>query len=275
MYLYSVTQWIFGKEPIEKSFERLKRFNYDGVELAGEPYDMNIREIKQLLNKYGLICTSICGIYTEERDLSSSSTKIRNKAVQYVKDCVDMAQELGATHVIVVPSPVGKLRPDTTVDEAWNNAVNSVREAGEYAKSKNINLAIEALNRYETYLVTNLATALKFVKEVDVSSVKIMADLFHMNIEERNDSEALKLIAPYLIHVHIADNTREAAGLGKINFREVMSTLKEIKYNGPITMEFLPAISNPYLTSQFEQKDDILDYFTEQSIKYIKSLEDC
>jgi len=273
MYRYSATQWIFGNEPMEKSFARLKKFNYDGVELAGEPYDMDVGEIKQLLDRYGLICTSICGIYTEERNPSSSDIKIRTKAIQYVKDCVDMAQELGAPHIIVVPSPVGKLNPETTIDEAWNNAVQSVREAGEYARLKNVNLAVEALNRYETYLVSNLTTALKFVKEVNIPSVKIMADLFHMNIEERNNVEALKSIASYLIHIHIADNTREAAGLGKTNFREVMSTLKDIKYNGPITMEFLPAVSNPYLASKFEQKDDIFDYFTEQSINYMKGLE--
>ena len=274
MLCYSATQWIFGNEDIESSLARLKKYKYDGVELAGEPDKINVQEIRQLLVKHGLICTSICGIYTADRDLSSSDPHLRAKAVQYVKDCVDMASALGASHVIVVPSPVGRVDPITTAKAAWDNAVTSVREAGEYARLKSINLAVEALNRYETYLVSNLTVALKFVTEVDVSSVKLMADLFHMNIEERNNAKALKLIAPYLIHVHIADNTREAAGYGQTDFSEVIAALRDIKYPGPITMEFLPPIANPYLASEFEQKGDIYDRYAEQSINHIKKIEE-
>ncbi|MDB5083339.1 MAG: xylose isomerase-like barrel protein [Bacilli bacterium] len=270
--MYSATQWIFGKEDLEVSFARLKRYGYDGVELAGEPYTTDQEKVSLLLTKYGLICTSICGIYAGDRDLSSSNLSIRNKAVQYVKDCIDLAKELNASHVIVVPTTVGKVHPQTSQQEEWMNAVQSVKEAGEYALSKQINLAIEALNRYETYLVHNLQTALKFMKEVNVESVKLMADLFHMNIEERNSSHALKLVAPHLIHVHIADNTREAAGLGQTNFQEIMVTLKDIHYQGPITMEFLPTVSNPYLASKQEDENDVKDFYTEQSIRHIKGL---
>lgn len=273
MYRYSATQWIFGNEDIETSFARLKKYGYDGVELAAEPYDLDINYVKQLMDKYNLICTSLCGIFTPERDLSSANEEIRANAVKYLKDSVDLALALGAAHIIVVPSPVGKLAPDTTTGEAWNNAVKSVKEAGEYAGSKNINLAIEAINRYETYLVNNLTLALQFIKEVNVPSVKVMADLFHMNIEERNNTDALRKIAPYLIHVHIADNTREAAGLGKTDFSEVMRVLKEINYKGPITMEFLPPIANPYLASGFDQRGEIFDHYTEQSIYHMREME--
>ncbi|WP_409305065.1 sugar phosphate isomerase/epimerase family protein [Peribacillus sp. SCS-155] len=270
MFKFSATQWIFGNESLETSFTRLKKFGYDGVELAGEPEEIDVKMVLELMEKYGLSCTSICGIYNAERDLSSSNPEIREAAVTYVKDCIDFAALLGATHLIVVPSAVGKQGPLTTAEEEWNNSVKSVREAGEYALSKNISLAIESLNRYETYLVNNFDTALKFIQEVSVPSVKIMADLFHMNIEERNNREALLKVAPYLIHVHIADNTREAAGLGKTDFSEVIDTLKEIDYKGPITMEFLPPVSNPYLVAQNSESADIYDEFTEQSIVHIK-----
>jgi len=166
MYKFSVTQWIFGNEDLETSFSRLKKYGYDGVELAGEPYTLDIEYINHLLAKYELICTSICGIYNSERDLSSSNPELRKRSVQYVKDCIDMAVSVRASHVIVVPSSVGKLSPETTSQEEWNNAVESVREAGIYAESKNINLAVEALNRYETYLVNNLDLAIQFIKEV-------------------------------------------------------------------------------------------------------------
>lgn len=272
MYTYSATQWIFGTEEIETSLKRLKTYGYDGVELAGEPYAMNLDAIRELLRRYELTCTSICGIYTSERDLSSPDPLIRTKAVQYVKDCLDMARSLGAKLVIVVPTAVGKTSPQASASEEWAHAVASFKEAGEYAAGTGVKIALEALNRFETYMVNNMETALRFVEEVNVESVNIMADLFHMNIEERNHATAIKRIARRLVHVHIADNTREAAGLGQTDFKSVMAALREIGYQGSITMEFLPPVANPYLAASAEGAADILDSYTERSILEIKRI---
>lgn len=275
MFKYSVTQWIFGNEDVEESFKRLKKYGYDGIELGGEPGSTDITAVQQLMDKYELECTSICGIYSGERDLSSSDTALRAQAVQYVKDCVDMAVKVGASLVIVVPSPVGKSGPDRTTQEAWEHAVSSLKEAGQYAESKGIILVVEALNRFETFLVNKLANAKKLVEEVNVASVRIMADLFHMNIEEKSHVEALRNIAPYLAHVHIADNTREAAGYGQTNFTEVMKTLLELGYKGAITMEFMPPVANPYLSAQQNASTEssaVFDEYTKQSIDHMRSI---
>ena len=272
MFNYSATQWIFGNESLEDSLKRLKKYGYQGVELAGEPYSIDVEETKELLKKYELECSTICGIYTPERDLSSSNDEIRKNAVEYVKNSVDLAKTLNASTVIVVPTRVGKLGPETTLEEEWNNAILSVKEAGLYAKEQGITLAIEALNRYETYLVNNLTLALRFVEEVNVEGVGIMADLFHMSIEERSMTESIKKISRYLAHVHIADNTREAAGLGQTDFRPVISLLKELGYKGYITMEFLPAVSNPYVASGLRGESTIFDDFTKQSIEHMKEI---
>ncbi len=272
MFKYSATQWIFGNERLEDSLIRLKKYGYHGVELAGEPFSIDVEETKELLKKYELECSSICGIFTPERDLSSSNEEIRKNAVEYVKKSVDLAKSLHATTLIVVPTCVGKLSPETTLEEEWNNAVLSVKEVGLYAKEQGIILAIEALNRYETYLVNNLTLALRFVEEVNVEGIGIMADLFHMSIEERDINESIKKISRYLAHVHIADNTREAAGLGQTNFGPVISLLKELGYKGYITMEFLPAVSNPYVASVLQGESNIFDDFTKQSIKHMKEI---
>ncbi|WP_413300925.1 sugar phosphate isomerase/epimerase [Bacillus sp. 1P10SD] len=272
MYKYSATQWIFGNESLEDSLKRLKKYGYQGVELAGEPDSIDVEETKELLKQYKMECSSICGIYTPERDLSSSNEEVRKNAVEYVKKSVDLAKALNASTVIVVPTCVGKLSPETTLEEEWNNAVLSVRETALYAKEQGITLAIEALNRYETYLVNNLSLALSFVEEVNVEGLGIMADLFHMSIEERSMTESIKKISRYLAHVHIADNTREAAGLGQTDFGPVVSLLKELDYKGYITMEFLPAVSNPYVASGLQGETNIFDEFTKQSIEHMKEM---
>ncbi|MBS4216955.1 sugar phosphate isomerase/epimerase [Bacillus sp. FJAT-49711] len=270
MFNYSLTQWIFGNERLEKSLKRLKKYEYQGVELAGEPDLINVHETKELLKKYGMECSSICGIYNEDRDLSSSNEEIRNNAIDYVKKCIDMAKALGARIVIVVPTYVGKLKAET--NEEWNYAIASVRELGDYANQHNITLAIEAINRYETYLVTNLHTAKRFIEEVASENVKIMADFFHMNLEERNMSEALTNILEHLVHVHIADNTREAAGLGQTDFEPIMSFLKNMNYSGYVSMEFLPSVSNPYIVSEHRGESSVFDDYSRQSIDHIKGI---
>ncbi len=271
-YQYSVTQWIYGNEDIEQSMIRLKKYGYSGMEFAAEPYSLDVDLLKTLLDKFDLKCSSLCGIYNIERDLSSSDAKIRSNAIRYVKDSINMAKELQASTLIVVPSPVGKVSPDETYTQSWKYGVQSLKEIAPYAQEQGVYLAIEAINRYETFLLYNLTLALNFVEEVNHPNVGLMADLFHMSLEERNSVSTLKNIQKYLKHIHIADNTREAAGLGNTNFVDVFKTLEDINYKGWITMEFMPAISDPYVLSSQEQNKDVMEEFTKQSINYCKQL---
>lgn len=272
MFVYSATQWIFGNEPMETSLRRLSRFGYDGVELAGEPAALNVAELRGQLARHGLVCTSICGIYTAERDLSHPDEERRRQAVHYVKACIDLAVEVGASVIIVVPSPVGRLQWLSSREEEWAHAVSSLKEAGAYAGEAGVRLAIEALNRFETVLVNTLDAARQLAEAVNEPSVGVMADLFHMNIEERDHVQALRSIAPYLMHVHIADNTREAAGLGQTDFAKVFRTLLDIGYVGSITMEFLPRVSNPYEAAGMSGTDSLYDAYTKQSIDHIRGI---
>ena len=275
MYRYSMTQWIVGHEKIEYSFERLKKYGYDGIEFAAEPYTTDQDKMVDLLEEYGLICTSLCGIFPEDRDLTSGEPGEAEKAVQYIKDNVDFAKKVGAPYMIVVPSPVGRTEPlpGRSYETAWANAVSNVRKAADYAQTQGIRLAVEAINRYETYLVNTLSKALAFVREVNHPAVGIMADMFHMSLEENNIGASLRMIAPYLMHVHIADNTREAAGLGSTDFKEMFYVLKDIGYEGPITMEFMPRLANPYASGDMETQSKLMDQYAKQAICYMKTLE--
>lgn len=277
MFLYSMTQWIVGNESIEESFKRLSVCGYDGIEFAAEPHTMDQELLVKLLGKYNMSCTSLCGIFTEERDLTAEDHAGAARAIQYLKDSVDFAVKVGAPYMIVVPSPVGRtqLPEGRAYESAWSCAVKNIRVAADYAASKNIRFAVEAINRYETYLVNNLTRALAFVREINHPAVGVMADLFHMSIEENNLGASLRMISPYLMHVHIADNTREAAGLGATDFKEILFVLKDIGYKGPLTMEFLPRIANPYAASNMGTHAKLMDWYAAQAIEYMKQIEHC
>ena len=275
MFQYSMTQWILGNEAVENSFKRLEKYGYDGIEFAAEPYTLDVEEMLCLMKKYGMRCSSLCGIFSEERDLSASDKETAEKAVRYLCDSIDWAAKAGASCLIVVPSPVGRTAPvqGVSYQQAWENAVKNIRSAADHAREQGIVLVIEAINRYETYLVNTIAKAIRFVKEIDHPAVGMMADLFHMSLEENNIGQSLRMMSPWLKHVHIADNTREAAGMGNTDFKEVLRILKETGYEGVLTMEFMPRVANPYEIGDMDTQSRQMDHYAKQSIEYMKAME--
>lgn len=275
MFHIGMTQWIVGDEPLEVSCARLKKCGYDGIEFAAEPYRLDAEECRRLLDKYDLDCRSLCGIFDESRDLTADK-EAGEQAVQYIRDSVDFAVKVGAKIMIVVPSPVGRcVKPEKiSMDRLIENAAHNVRTAADYAGEKGITLAIEAINRYETYFINTLAKGMDFVRAVNHPAVGMMADLFHMNMEEASLTDSLYMIREKLVHVHIADNTREAAGMGQIDFKEVLRALQRIGYQGSLTMEFMYRLADPYSATQINTQTSLMDRYAKQAIDYIRMTEE-
>lgn len=276
---YSISNWIYATEDLEKSLQRLAKYEYDAVELEGEPDKEKYepKKVKKMLQQYGLKVSSIAGMYLwkEEikRDLASSDNKIREQTIIYLFKCIDYVQLMGAKLVIVVPAAVSKLTPSLSKKEDWKNSVKAVREVAKYAEKKDILLAIEPINRYETYLVNSIQDALYYAREVNSSHVKIMADTFHMNIEERDIPEAIRIAGNNLINIHIADSNRCSVGRGHINFKALIKALKEINYQYALNLEPLPPVSDPYLALEGGVSEDIFDQYAAESILGLKYFE--
>lgn len=282
---YSVSNWIYGEEKLQYIFDKITRFGYDGVELTGEPEKYSIKEVRKLCADHGLKVLSIAGIYpwpTEERDLSNPDPRVREKAVDYLHRCCDFAAELGAPLVIVVPSAVGKTTPvggprdeewDKAVKVEWSYAIDSLNKAALYAEATGILLAVEPINRYETFLVNTAEEGLRFISEIGSDMVKLHLDSFHMNIEESDLVETIQKSKDSLVNFHVADSNRQAVGRGHINFRAVIEALYDIDYWGALALEPLPPVSNPYMAVQFPRYKRILDTYLKESIQCLKQYE--
>lgn len=283
---YSVSNWIYGDEPLEMTFKRLSGCGFDGVELMGEPDRYCPSDVRQLCDKYGLEVLSIAGMYpwpTDERDLVNPDPEVRQRAIAYLRKCVDFACDVGARLIIVVPSAVGKTRPvgerydDKTWEDAyqkeWAYAVESVREAARYAGEKGILLAIEPINRYETYLVNTAEQGMRFISEVGSESVKLHLDTFHMNIEESDPTRAVQLAGDLLVNVHISDSNRQAVGRGHFDFGALMRVLKEIGYGGALTLEPLPPVPDPYIAMRMKRYSSLWDSYARESLQRLRDLE--
>lgn len=118
-----------------------------------------------------------------------------------------------------------------------DRSIASMKEAAKLAAGLNVQLNLEVVNRFEQFIMNTSSEAVEFVKRVDSSSVKILLDTFHMNIEEDSIQSAVETAAGYLGHVHIGENNRRPPGHGHIPWNELASSLKRINYKGYVVME--------------------------------------
>lgn len=273
--IYSVSSWIFGSLPVETILEKLSALRYDAVELKGEPGDYQLPRLRSLLKEHGLRVSSICGMYPGPsglRDLAHPDQAERDRAVVYVQSCVDLAAEVGAPLVIVTPNPVGKTKPLALRQSELGWATDSVRTAGEYAARCGVALAIEPINRYETYLLNSAEQTLHFVRDVGLPSVKMMLDTFHMNIEDPEPGDTVRKCAGELIHLHVADSNRQSVGRGHFDFHSLVEALHQVRYRGALAMEPLPPLPDPYQAMQEGFAGETLESFLGECVERLKYL---
>lgn len=283
---YAVSNWIYGDEPLQESFRRLARFGYDGIELVGEPERYSPAEVVQWCREFGLEVTAVLGWCIwgiPGRDLASPNDEERTAAVAYAQRCIDLAAQMGAPTLIVIPAPAGRTtlqgapRPGADWHSAyrreWKLAVESVRAAAEYAAPRNVLLALEPINRYETFLVNNLDQALDFLAEVGFGNVKLHLDCFHMNIEETDMAATVRRAGNLLVNMHVSDSNREAPGRGHTDFSALMRALRDINYQGVMALEPVPPGSDPILATQMPENLPLRDVYAEESITYLKKIE--
>lgn len=260
---------VYVNESVDKSIERLAKFGYDGVDLVGEPARYDPAMVCELLEKNNIRASSICAVFNTERDFASPKPEIRENAVNYVKECVDFAKAVGAHSISVQASACMKTVSEAPAEQEWAWAVEGLRAAGEYALKNGINLTLEAWNRYETHIINKCSQALAMVNEINLPNVGVMGDTYHMNIEEANLGDALREVGDKLYYLHIADSNRAAPGRGHIDFREVARALRDINYDGWVSMELLPAAADPFGGKVCEE---FYDCYTEESINYLNKL---
>jgi len=216
--------------------KKVADFGFDVIELT--PVDqfkeLNPEIIKEELDKYNLDVT-LSAAFSAETDISHKDSGIRGNGIQFIGDLLNWSKRLGAK-IICGPlySELGKKRHLTPDERKAERArsVDSLKRIGELALKKEIYIAIEPLNRFETDMVNIAEQAFDICEEVNNPYIKMMLDTFHMNIEEKNFGDAIKLSAKHLVHFHTCNNDRGIPGEGHIPWDEIVNALKDINYAG-------------------------------------------
>ncbi len=234
-------------EPVETTLRRGKQWGLQSIEISGEPDQYNTKDVRATLKELDMFCWGSVTLTLGNRNLAAKDEAQRAATVDYMKSVATMIHELDGREMTVVPATVGKVIPDGTPEEEWKWVVDSLKEVYELTEKYGIKMAIEPLNRFETYFLNRAEQAVALAKDVG-QNAGVCLDAFHMNIEEVDFLGALRTAGDMLSDFHVADNNRMPAGMGSINWVETVKTLKEIGYDGALTMEFVCPVDRTPVT---------------------------
>ena len=258
-------------EPPEAAIRRMAEYGYEGYVPKGEPDQYDYDEVNRLLDEYEMSCWGTVTLMFGERNLLAPDEEQRAESVQYVKDCIDMVAALNGEVISVVPGTVGKIEPDASAEEEWQWAVESCKKVYEHGLKQDVEIAIEPINRFETYFINRVDQALALADEVD-PNCGVCVDTFHMNIEESEPYEALRTAGDRINDVHIADSNRFAAGMGHWDYARVVDILEEVGYDGALSAEFVAPVdrtpANPYEDAEASETDAVA--YSEEEKKFIE-----
>ncbi|MGQ9589701.1 MAG: sugar phosphate isomerase/epimerase family protein [Planctomycetota bacterium] len=233
--------FLWSGQTDEKLFpilEKIKGWGYDGAEFPLFHANEDVyRRVREKLDELGLGATG-CTVCTAQANLISDSADVRKAGVEHLSSMLRMCKVLGAEILCgPVAPPLGQLVGRGRTREEWNRAVEGLREVARVAEETGTTVAVEAVNRFETYFVNTAADLRALVEEVNHPRIRMMFDTFHANIEEKDIYEALKSCDGLLAHVHISENDRGIPGTGRVPWDEVGKALRELGYEGWVTIE--------------------------------------
>ncbi len=257
-------------------FDRLKRMGFDGLEIfLNHPESLPMEKIKEKMNETGMECTLSVGL-GKEQNLISPDRGARDAGVAFLKEGVDVACELGTDVVSgVIYAAWGEFTGKMRTEDEWNYSKECLLKVAEHAKGKGVVLALEPVNRFETYFLNTIEDTRKMVEEINHPNVGIHADTFHMNIEEESFYGAIKMAGEHLCHVHLCENNRGIPGTGHIPWDDVFRALRELNYDRWAVVEsFVPAVEEvARMTAIWRQLAPSADVMAEEGLKLYRSRE--
>jgi len=218
--------------------EKIKKTGYDGVEIPLFDGDAeHYKKIKKELDNLGLGCTAVTVVNADTNPISPDAA-IRAAGLERIKWALDMTSALGGD-VLAGPyhSALGEFTGQPPTQEEHKRAVEVLSKAADHAQKVNVKIAIEYLNRFECYFLTNALDAKNLVREINHPYFGTMYDTFHANIEEKNITKAIESMEDTYVHVHISENDRGTPGSGHVHWDETFKALRKAKYNGWLTIE--------------------------------------
>ena len=274
----------------KKYIKKASDIGFDVLEFQAQPLlEMSkdhMKDLASLADDCGIELTYSLGL-DRNYDVSSLDEKVRLGGVDYLKRIVECIGFMGGTLLSGV-SYAGWGTPDNFLGDKrpyWENSIKSMREIIKTAEDCGVTYCVEAVNRFETCLINTGAEALAYVAEIDSPNIGVLLDTYHMNIEENNIGDAIRLVGDKLTSFHTGENNRTAPGRGHLDWDEIFGALADINYKGRIVSEpfvmqggevgrdihvYRDLIDNPSEKRIDEEAAYLLNFEREMVKKYMK-----
>ena len=221
-------------------FQRFKKWGFDGVEIAVEnPENFDARFVRAELDRHELTCTSVCACFPPARDLRGTLAQQR-ATIGYLKQLVGIADVLGSK-IIMGPlySATGRAEavPAAEYKKQWRTVRAHLKTICNHAEVNGKIICLEPLNRFETDFINTVEQGLQMIAEVKSPALKLLLDTFHMNIEEKNPTAAIRRAGRQVGHFHASASDRGTPGKDHVDWQATAQALRDIDYQGAIVIE--------------------------------------
>ena len=237
---FAVQEGLLPGRTLAEKVDHAGDYGFDGVELGGHGLAGRLEEVTKVFENHSVRVSTICaGFEGCPLDVDKGE---RDRAQNDVVRLLEMAGHLGAVGLIFVPIFGGPRIPDlsplkTARELELDLLVEWLDPVSEAAQRANTLLLVEPLNRYETHLLRRLADAGRVVRRAGGKGLAIMADLFHMSIEEDDIPKAIEAEGRRIRHVHLADSQRLQPGTGHTDFRGAFRALHRAGFGDYMALE--------------------------------------
>jgi len=219
-----------GQFAIKKTAE----YGFDMLEInLPTTMDFDAKATQKQLNQYG-----VSGRCSLNLPANAHIPFYPEQAVMLIKSALDKVAEMNGDFLGgVLHSAIGIFTKNPCTEDEKQIIYQVFTEVAAYAKEHNINLGIEPINRYESYVFTEADDVLKMIKSIGTTNIGVHLDTFHMNIEERNFYDPIIRAGKHLNHLHITESDRGMTGEGNVHWDDLFKALAEINYQGPLVLE--------------------------------------
>jgi D-psicose/D-tagatose/L-ribulose 3-epimerase len=238
---FGVNTFIWSLEydrSVEALLPRIKEHGFDGVEVPlFRPAEFPAAGIRKDTEANGLECT-VCSVLVKGLSLISDDAEVRRQTLLHLRDVIKAVADAGAK-IVAGPlyCPVGYLPGRRRTGDEWNWAVEGYQSLSATLAANGVTLAIEPLNRFETYFLNTAADAVALCDQIGDRNVGVLFDTFHANIEEKDIAAGYRTVGKHLKHVHTCENDRGIPGSGHVEWSAVFQAMRDLQYDGWLTIE--------------------------------------